>query len=57
MVFFSHVTPASLSQALFNAGVNPNSKVEELNEKLVALLVKTNRDFTKIFYEVCKSVV
>lgn len=39
------------NEALFNAGVNPNSKVEDLSEELVSLLVKTNRDFTKIFYE------
>ncbi|XP_050735454.1 endonuclease 8-like 3 isoform X2 [Eriocheir sinensis] len=39
------------NEALFNAGINPNSKVEELSEELVSLLVKTNRDFTKIFYE------
>ncbi|KAG0720956.1 Endonuclease 8-like 3 [Chionoecetes opilio] len=38
-------------QALFNAGINPNSTVDELSEELIILLVKMNRDFTKLFYE------
>ncbi|XP_045119885.1 endonuclease 8-like 3 isoform X2 [Portunus trituberculatus] len=39
------------NEALFNAGINPNTKVDELNEDLIILLVKMNRDFTKLFYE------
>ncbi|KAK4320303.1 hypothetical protein Pmani_008809 [Petrolisthes manimaculis] len=39
------------NEALFNAGINPNSKVSQLSEDLVALLVMMNRDFTKIFYK------
>nr|XP_027213066.1 endonuclease 8-like 3 [Penaeus vannamei] len=39
------------NEALFNAGINPNSKVKELNRELVAFLVKMNRDFTNIFYK------
>ncbi|XP_042876877.1 endonuclease 8-like 3 [Penaeus japonicus] len=39
------------NEALFNAGINPNSKVKELSRELVAFLVKMNRDFTNIFYK------
>ncbi|XP_042204487.1 endonuclease 8-like 3 isoform X2 [Homarus americanus] len=39
------------NEALFNAGINPNSRVSELSQELVSLLVKMNRDFTMIFYK------
>ncbi|KAK7086552.1 Nei endonuclease VIII-like 3 [Halocaridina rubra] len=39
------------NEALFDAGINPNSKVKELNPELVSHLVKMNRDFTSIFYK------
>ncbi|XP_063610366.1 endonuclease 8-like 3 isoform X1 [Penaeus indicus] len=39
------------NEALFNAGINPNSKVKELSRELVSFLVKMNRDFTNIFYK------
>ncbi|XP_071512787.1 endonuclease 8-like 3 isoform X5 [Panulirus ornatus] len=40
------------NEALFDAGINPNSKVKQLSQDLVVLLVRMNRDFTKIFYKV-----
>ncbi|XP_071512782.1 endonuclease 8-like 3 isoform X1 [Panulirus ornatus] len=39
------------NEALFDAGINPNSKVKQLSQDLVVLLVRMNRDFTKIFYK------
>ncbi|XP_066980290.1 endonuclease 8-like 3 isoform X2 [Macrobrachium rosenbergii] len=39
------------NEALFDAGINPNTKVKDLSEELVSHLVKMNRDFTSIFYK------
>lgn len=39
------------NEALYDAGINPNSKVKQLNQELVSHLVKMNRDFTNIFYK------
>ncbi|KAK3597104.1 hypothetical protein CHS0354_021211 [Potamilus streckersoni] len=39
------------NEALFDSGIRPNTKVEELSEKHVSHLVKMTRDFTMIFYK------
>ncbi|KAL3879792.1 hypothetical protein ACJMK2_032075 [Sinanodonta woodiana] len=39
------------NEALFDSGIRPNTKVEELSEEHVSHLVKMTRDFTMIFYK------
>ncbi|KAK3100377.1 hypothetical protein FSP39_019030 [Pinctada imbricata] len=42
------------NEALFDSGIKPSSKVKELSNELVSLLIKMTRDFTMIFYK-CRS--
>jgi len=43
------------NEALFDAGINPLSKVSELTSTHVTRLVKMNRDFSLIFYDCRKT--
>jgi endonuclease VIII-like 3 len=43
------------NEALFDAGINPLSKVKDLTQSHVSRLVKMNRDFSMIFYDCRKN--
>ncbi|XP_062582985.1 endonuclease 8-like 3 [Saccostrea cucullata] len=43
------------NEALFDSGIKPNSKVQELSKELISHLVKMTRDFSLIFYKCRKT--
>ncbi|XP_061179751.1 endonuclease 8-like 3 [Saccostrea echinata] len=43
------------NEALFDSGIKPSSKVQELSKELISHLVKMTRDFSLIFYKCRKT--
>ncbi|XP_048244019.1 endonuclease 8-like 3 [Haliotis rufescens] len=39
------------NEALYDSGIRPNTKIENLTEDHISLLVKMTRDFTMVFYK------